>query len=113
MSLEEDQKRPQPTAEEGRRVVAFVTIGPAMAGVEYNALRLAERLDPNCWHVILVCPQEGDLPAAFRKADLEVRILPRPRLFSTSIQIGMKRRVPNPFACACGISRSFCVRPAI
>jgi glycosyltransferase involved in cell wall biosynthesis len=86
-------------AKTGRRVVAFVTTGAAMAGVEFNALRLAERLDRQEWQIILVCPQEGDLPAAFRKAGLEVRILPRPRLFSTSIQLGRKFRLPNPLAC--------------
>jgi glycosyltransferase involved in cell wall biosynthesis len=70
-----------------------------MAGVEFNAIRLAQRLDRERWRVVLVCPEEGDLPAAFRRAGLEVRILPRPRLFSTSIPLGRKWRLPNPFAC--------------
>ncbi|MHB1422896.1 MAG: glycosyltransferase family 4 protein [Gemmataceae bacterium] len=100
MRRDEDRKREQATAGKGRRVVAFVTGGAAMAGVEFNAIRLAERLDRKRWQVILVCPEEGDLPDAFRKAGLEVRILPRPRLFSTSIPLGRKRRLPNPFACA-------------
>jgi glycosyltransferase involved in cell wall biosynthesis len=81
------------------RVVAFVTLGAAMAGVEYNAIRLAERLDPARWRVVLLCPQEGDLPNAFRRAGLGVRIVRRPRLFSSSIPLGRKWRIPNPFAC--------------
>jgi glycosyltransferase involved in cell wall biosynthesis len=90
----------RPAAKTGRRVLAFVSGGAAMAGVEFNAIRLAQRLDREPWRVVLVCPEDGDLPDAFRKAGLEVRILPRPRLFSTSIALGRKRRLPNPFACA-------------
>lgn len=82
-----------------RRVVVFVTGAAAMAGVEFNAIRLAERLDRERWRIILVCPQEGDLPNAFRKAGLEVCIQPRPRMFSSSIPLGKKWRLPNPFAC--------------
>ncbi len=90
----------EPPAVDGRRrLVVFVTGGAAMAGVEFNAIRLAERLDRARWRVVLVCPQDGDLPNAFRKAGLDVRLLSRPRLFSTSIPLGRKRRVPNPFAC--------------
>jgi glycosyltransferase involved in cell wall biosynthesis len=82
------------------RLVVFVTAAAAMAGVEFNAIRLAEKLDRGRWRVVLVCPEEGDLPDAFRRAGLEVRILPRPRLFSSSVRLGGKYRVPNPAACA-------------
>jgi glycosyltransferase involved in cell wall biosynthesis len=82
------------------RRVAFVTGGAAMAGVEYNALRLAKRLDPKQWEVVLVCPEEGDLPAGFRQAGLQVQILPRPRLGSSSIRLTTRWRLPNPAACA-------------
>src|SRR5262249_15077081 len=84
----------------GRRVVAFVTGGAAMAGVEFNALRLAERLDRSRWEIVLVCPEEGDLPGAFRRAGLGVHVLPRRRMLSSSIRLGARWRVPNPFACA-------------
>jgi glycosyltransferase involved in cell wall biosynthesis len=83
-----------------RRTVAFVTGGAAMAGVEFNALRLAERLNRARWNVVLVCPEEGDLTAAFRRAGLTVHVLPRRRMLSSSIRIGPRWRVPNPFACA-------------
>jgi glycosyltransferase involved in cell wall biosynthesis len=83
-----------------RHVVAFVTGGAAMAGVEYNAIRLAERLDRGRWDVVLVCPAEGDLTAAFRRAGLRVFVEPRRRLLSSSIRLGTRWRVPNPFACA-------------
>jgi glycosyltransferase involved in cell wall biosynthesis len=81
-------------------LVAFVTGGADMAGVEFNAIRLARRLDPHLWKVVLICPEEGDLPDAFRQAGREVHILPRPRLYSPSIQLGRKFRLPNLFACA-------------
>jgi glycosyltransferase involved in cell wall biosynthesis len=71
-----------------------------MAGVEYNALRLAERLDRNRWEVLLICPEEGDLPAGFRRAGLWVHILPRPHLWSSSVRLGNQWRLPNPAACA-------------
>jgi glycosyltransferase involved in cell wall biosynthesis len=83
-----------------RRTVAFVTGGAAMAGVEFNALRLAERLDRARWNVVLVCPEEGDLTAGFRRAGLKVHVLPRRRMLSSSIRVGARWRLPNPFACA-------------
>lgn len=109
-SIAENHEMECPAAKPGRRVVAFVTGGAAMAGVEFNAIRLAERLNPERWRIILVCPEEGDLPAAFRSAGLEVRILPRPRLFSTSIALGRKWRLPNPFVC--GLDMTVFVRAA-
>ena len=48
----------------------------------------------------VVCPEEGDLTNAFRKAGLEVRVVPRGRLFSSSIRLGTRWRLPNPLALA-------------
>jgi glycosyltransferase involved in cell wall biosynthesis len=84
-----------------------------MAGVEFNAIRLAERLDRERWNVVLVCPEEGDLPAAFRRAGLPAHILPRPRLLSTSIQIGARRRLPNPAACAWDVGALWCAASGV
>jgi glycosyltransferase involved in cell wall biosynthesis len=84
----------------GRRVVAFVTGGAAMAGVEFNAIRLAEHLDRSRWQIVLICPEEGDLTDAFRRAGLTVHVLPRRRMLSSSIRLGSHWRIPNPFACA-------------
>jgi glycosyltransferase involved in cell wall biosynthesis len=80
--------------------VVFVTGGAAMAGVEFNAVRLAERLDRSRWEVVLVCPEEGDLPAAFRRLGLRMCILPRGRMFSSSIPLTARWRLPNPLALA-------------
>jgi glycosyltransferase involved in cell wall biosynthesis len=71
-----------------------------MAGVEFNAVRLAGRLDRSRWEVILVCPEDGDLPNAFRRLGLRVCTLPRGRLFSSSIQLNTHWRLPNPLALA-------------
>jgi glycosyltransferase involved in cell wall biosynthesis len=71
-----------------------------MAGVEFGALHLAERLQRSRWKSVLVCPDEGDLPDACRRAGVQVQILPRPRIFSTSIRISRGWRFPNPLACA-------------
>jgi glycosyltransferase involved in cell wall biosynthesis len=89
---------PPPAA--GARRVVFVVGSAAMAGVEFNAVRLAERLDRSRWEVVLVCPEEGDLPSAFRRAGLHVCVLPRGRLFSSSIRLTTHWRVPNPLALA-------------
>jgi glycosyltransferase involved in cell wall biosynthesis len=78
-----------------------------MAGVEYNAIRLAKQLDRNRWKIILVCPEEGDLPAAFRRANLDVVILRRPRLLSTSIPVGSRWRIPNLAACGWDVAAMF------
>src|SRR5439155_23165316 len=83
----------------GRHRLVFVSGGATMAGVEYNTLRLTKRLHKSRWEPIVLCPEEGDLPNACRKAGVEVLILPRPKLFSTSIRIGRRWRLPNPAAC--------------
>jgi glycosyltransferase involved in cell wall biosynthesis len=71
-----------------------------MAGVEYNAIRLAERLDRDRWDIVLVCPEEGDLTAAFRRAGLRVYVNPQRHLLSSSVPLSTHWRVPNPVACA-------------
>src|SRR5262249_54472784 len=80
--------------------VVFVTGAAAMAGVEFNAARLAGRLDRSRWEVVLVCPEEGDLPAAFRRLGLRVCVLPRGRMLSSSIPLTPRWRIPNPPALA-------------
>src|SRR6266851_7346688 len=79
-----DGRRSGPDA---ARRVAFVAGGAAMAGVEFNAVRLAARLDRARWEVVLVCPEEGDLTVAFRGLGLRVCVLPRGRMFSSSIRL--------------------------
>ena len=82
---------------EPQRVV-FVEVTAGMGGVEYSTLYLAQHLDRSRWQPVVICPQEGALPEACRQAGVEVHIVPRPGLRSTSIWIGRERRLPNPVA---------------
>jgi glycosyltransferase involved in cell wall biosynthesis len=79
------------------REIAFVEIASQMSGVEFSTLYLAERLERGAWVPLVVCPEEGDLPARCRAADIPVAIVPRARFFSTSIRIG-KFALVNPLA---------------
>lgn len=81
------------------KTVVFVEAAAAMGGVQYSTLYLARYLDRTWWNPIVVCPQEGDLSRACRDSGVEVRVLEQPRLWSTSVRVGM-HRLPNPFAWA-------------
>jgi len=70
-----------------------------MGGVQFSTLYLLQALDRERWHPILICPEEGDLSRACREANVEVRVLPQPSLWSTSLRLGTKR-LPNPVAWA-------------
>jgi glycosyltransferase involved in cell wall biosynthesis len=71
-----------------------------MAGAEHNMIRLIGKLDQKRWRVIVVAPAEGELPEACRRHGIEVRIVQRPRMLSSSIRLSTKWRMPNPVACA-------------
>jgi len=70
-----------------------------MGGVQFSTLYLLQALDRERWCPIVVCPEEGDLSRACREAGVEVRVLPQPCLWSTSLRLGTKR-LPNPAAWA-------------
>lgn len=89
-----------PPAAPGRPAVLALVVGVTeVAGSEGHAVALAGRLDPARWKVVAVCPGEGGLAEAFRRAGVEVRLCPRPRMYSTSVRVTRTRRVPNPLAC--------------
>jgi glycosyltransferase involved in cell wall biosynthesis len=71
-----------------------------MGGVEWSTLYLVQHLNKVVWKPLVVCPGEGSLPEACRAAAIDVAILPRRRLLSTSLRIGKNFRFPNPVACA-------------
>jgi glycosyltransferase involved in cell wall biosynthesis len=80
------------------RTVIFVESAAAMGGVQFSTLYLVQRLDRACWKPIVVCPEEGDLTRACRNAGVETRVLKQTGLWSTSVRVGRRVRVPNPFA---------------
>ena len=81
--------------------ILFVETASAMAGVEFSTLYLAQHLDRARWAAQVVCPEEGDLPAACRAAGVAVAILPRPALRPSSLRVGQgDRRIPDPAAWA-------------
>jgi hypothetical protein len=84
---------------ESSKTVVFVESAAAMGGVQFSTLYLAQNLDPAQWKPIVLCPEEGDLTSACRDSGIEVHVLPRPRLWSTSVRLGAAR-LPNPFAWA-------------
>ena len=69
-----------------------------IAGVQQNTQYLAAKVNRALWEPVIACPEEGDLPRKCREAGLEVRILPRPLLLSTSFWAGNSVKLPNPFA---------------
>jgi glycosyltransferase involved in cell wall biosynthesis len=82
-----------------RRVV-FVEESSEMGGVEWSTLYLVKHLNKAAWKSLVVCPGGGSLPEACRAAGIDVEILPRRHLVSTSLRIGKSFRLPNPLACA-------------
>ena len=90
--------RDSETAYSGRHVVVFIESAALMGGVEFSTLYLAQNLDRSRWLPMVVCPEEGDLPEACRRAGVLVRILRRPALYSTGIRLGNAWQVPNPLA---------------
>ncbi|MFH1876749.1 MAG: glycosyltransferase [Candidatus Omnitrophota bacterium] len=80
--------------------IAFLMQESEMAGIEYNSLALAERVDRSTFPITFICPREGKLTEKCRQARLPYCIVSRPRFFSTSFQFGEKYIVFNPFALA-------------
>jgi glycosyltransferase involved in cell wall biosynthesis len=80
------------------RTVVFVESAAAMGGVQFSTLYLAQRLDRARWKPIVVCPEEGDLPQACRDAGVETQVLEQTGLWSTSVRVGARLRLPNPVA---------------
>lgn len=69
-----------------------------VGGVQQNTQYLAANLSKTDWLPVVACPEDGDLPGKCRDAGLEVRILPRPALLSTSFWVGNQIKLPNPLA---------------
>jgi glycosyltransferase involved in cell wall biosynthesis len=83
---------------EQRRNVVFLESAAAMGGVQFSTLYVARGLDDSRWHPVVICPAEGDLTDACRDAGVETHVLAWPRFWSTSVRVGRKSRLPNPFA---------------
>src|SRR5262249_26172071 len=76
----------------------FVESTAAMGGVQFSTLYLAEKIDRAEWTPVVVSPAEGDLTKACRKANVATHVVEQPCWRSTSIPVGQKLRMPNPFA---------------
>ena len=90
------ESRPQAAGE--RAKVMFLETASATGGVQHTTLYLVEHLDRARWQPLVVCPEEGDLTRACQAAGVEVRILPRPPLWSPSFWISNRKKLPNPLA---------------
>ncbi|MCL4486531.1 MAG: glycosyltransferase family 4 protein [Chloroflexi bacterium] len=69
------------------REIAFVHGSAQMSGVEFSTLYLVQHIDRTRWSPLVICPEEGDLPARCRSAGAPTAIVASPRLFSTSVRI--------------------------
>jgi glycosyltransferase involved in cell wall biosynthesis len=78
-------------------LIALVDASSKMAGVEFSTLYLAQHLDRSRFRVVVVCPEEGDLPERCRAAGIDVVIEPAPRFIPTGIEIG-RAYIPNPLS---------------
>src|SRR5712691_9675152 len=85
---------------DGPHTVVFVESAASMGGVQFSTLYLAQRLDRARWKPIVICPAEGDLTQACRDAGVETQVLEQTSLWSTSVRVGERLRLPNPAAWA-------------
>lgn len=81
-----------------RRKLVLVESAAAIAGVQQTTLYLVESLDRLHWDTLVVCPEQGDLTEACRRAGVATRVLPLPFLWSTSFWVSNRRKLPNPAA---------------
>lgn len=77
--------------------IVFIEVASKMSGVEFSTHYLARCLDRSHWTPLVICPEEGDLPARCRAENIPVAIVPLPRFFSTSLRVGSLALV-NPLA---------------
>src|ERR1051326_5204926 len=84
----------------GRLTVVFLESAATMGGVQRTTLDHVENIDRSRWKPVVICPEEGELTQACRRNGIDVRILPRPLLFSTSFWISDSKKLPNPLAWA-------------
>jgi glycosyltransferase involved in cell wall biosynthesis len=82
----------------GMPKVVFVESAAEMGGVEFSTLYLTQRMNRGGWDPLVVCPAEGELSRACCGSGVPVRVVTRPALRSTSVQLGKSWRVPNPLA---------------
>lgn len=80
-----------------RRVV-FVESTSAMGGVQFSTLYLTERMNRDRWSPLVICPDEGDLTGACRRAKVPTHVISQIPWRSTSISVRGNVRVPNPAA---------------
>jgi UDP-N-acetylglucosamine:LPS N-acetylglucosamine transferase len=80
--------------------IAFIEGTAEMGGgVEFSTLYLAEKLNSNNWQPVVICPQEGSLTKECQQRNIAVKIVQRPKLYTTSMEFNGKR-IPNLFALA-------------
>ncbi len=77
--------------------IAFLMQESRMGGIEYNSLHLAEKVNPEKFEIIFLCPGEDKLPSLLREKKIPFLFYQRPPFFSTSFRVG-KRYVFNPLA---------------
>lgn len=69
-----------------------------MGGVQFSTVYLAQSLDRGRWRSVVLAPAEGDLIRVSRNAGIETQIVSQRRMWSTSLRLGRRFRLPNPFA---------------
>ncbi|TAK34803.1 MAG: glycosyltransferase family 1 protein [Chloroflexota bacterium] len=77
--------------------IALLEQTASMGGVEFSTLYLAQHLDSELFHPIVICPEEGDLTRLCRQRGVEIHVVPRAKLHSVSLRRG-RHYAPNPLA---------------
>ena len=80
------------------RTVVFVESAGAMGGVQFSTLYLVQRLNRAHWNPIVISPEVGDLTRACADAKVSTQVLEQTSLWSTSMRVGRRLRLPNPVA---------------
>ncbi len=86
------------TSKDEPKTIVILESSAAMGGIQHTTLALVRKLDRARWNPIVICPEDGDLPAACRQCGVSVEVLPLPPMLSTSVWIGRSRKLPNPAA---------------
>jgi glycosyltransferase involved in cell wall biosynthesis len=85
-------------------LIALVDESSKMAGVEFSTLYLAQHINRSRFRIVVICPEEGDLPQRCRESGIDVAIIPRPTFMSTSIEIS-RAYLPNPLSWGVNLAR--------
>ena len=80
------------------RSVLFIDETGDLGGAEVVLAQMANAVQSAGWSVGAILPSGGPLAEILQEQGTEFRVVPRPRLVSTSFYVRQRRKVTNPFS---------------